>query len=112
MSTSFIDSKGKHIPHAQNALGKGNQAFSSFKCLNGYNTSRKDDLISLLYIMFYLHTGDFSFFNLDIETATDRDIVVAKKNGTAKSMCKEELLVFKSFAKIILSLKFNETPSY
>jgi len=112
LSTSFYDSEGNHIKEAQNALGKGNQAFSSFSCLNGINTCRKDDLISLVYIMLYLQSGDFEFLQLDIETVSEEDIVLAKYKATAKSMCKGDLLVFKSFAKMVFSLKFGETPCY
>ena len=112
LSSSFYDVYGKHIPKAQNSSGKGNLAFSSFSCLNGGRTSRKDDLISLLYIMFYLYSGEFGFLRLDLESATDEQIVRAKYKATANSMCKEKLLVFKIFAKTILSLKFDDSPRY
>ena len=91
LSTSFYDLNGEHIAQVQNPTGKGNTAFSSFQCLNGDNTSRKDDLTSLLYIMLYLDSGDFRFLNLDLETVTDEEIVKAKYKATATSMCKGKL---------------------
>ena len=91
LSTSFYDFQGKHIAQAQNPTGKGNAGFSSFQCLNGLNTSRRDDLISLLYIMLYLSSGDFRFLELDLETATEKELLIAKLNATAKSMCRGSL---------------------
>ena len=91
LSTPFYDYQGMHIAQAQNPTGKGNQGFSSFQCLNGNNTCRRDDLISLLYIMLYLDSGEFRFLDLDLETATNEEIVLAKYNATAQSMCKGNL---------------------
>ena len=85
-------------------LGKGNLAFSSYDCLNGKRTSRRDDIISLLYIMLHLYCGDFRFLVIDLEfikdeEMADKEMVEAKKNSTAETLCEEDLEVFKDFAK-------------
>ena len=101
-----------HIAQTQLDAGKGNLAFSSFQCLNGVTSSRRDDLISLLYLMMYLHCGDFRFLGVDITTCSDFDLLQAKRDSTAKSMCKGNLKIFEYFAEKILRLKFDEKPNY
>lgn len=71
LCSSFRTAYTAHILPKQTAFGKGNLAFSSFDCLNGKATSRRDDLISLLYIMLYLHSGDFAFQGIDFDTMTE-----------------------------------------
>ena len=87
-----------HILPEEAELGKGNYAFSSFDCLVGKTTSRRDDLISLLYIMLHLHCGDFSYLGTNSETITEEEILQAKQHPTADSMCTGNLDVFKQFA--------------
>ena len=64
MSTPYVDIHGKHIPKTQRKF-QGNIAFSSANSLQKISTSRKDDLISIIYILFYVYTGNLGFLNID-----------------------------------------------
>jgi hypothetical protein len=54
-SDTFLTMDGKHIPESsgQNQF-KGNMLFSSVRQLSFMKTSRRDDLVSLCYLLVYL----------------------------------------------------------
>jgi hypothetical protein len=58
LASKFLDKNGKHIPKGSLSMFKGNMLFASYNQMNFGTTSRKDDLISLYYILIYLlHEG-------------------------------------------------------
>lgn len=55
LSRSFIDRQTKHhIPQRTESTFKGNFVFCSNNLLNGIQASRRDDIISLLLILFFI----------------------------------------------------------
>ena len=46
---------------------KGNIAFASNNAMNGIVPSRRDDLISLTYMLLYVLTGSFEFLFINID---------------------------------------------
>ena len=61
---------GKHIFRFKNQPVKGTTVFSSTNVLEYYITSRRDDLVSLLYMMVYLlNRGNL----LDIKSSSNFD---------------------------------------
>ena len=63
MATSFLDKNGNHLKKDQVDTFKGNILFASLSALEFNQPSRKDDLISLCYLMLYLlNDGDFPYF--------------------------------------------------
>jgi serine/threonine protein kinase len=68
LCSTFIDEKGRHIkPHKSSF--RGNVAFCSYNALNDKALSRRDDLISLAYLLLYLHRGTLNFLGIDQMTA-------------------------------------------
>jgi len=59
-SQKYLSSKGEHLPMKQIDSFKGNISFSSLNQMNFESTSRRDDLISLAYLMLVSFNG-FSF---------------------------------------------------
>lgn len=45
---------------------KGNVAFASHNVMNGIVPSRRDDLISLTYMLLYMLIGSFQFLSVNI----------------------------------------------
>ena len=54
LSTSFLGPNGAHIKQEQ-IHTKGNYAFVSKNTIIGLSPSRRDDLISVVYLLFYLY---------------------------------------------------------
>lgn len=55
--TKYTDDAGNHLKPGKVNFFKGNLLFSSVSTLNFNVPSRKDDLISLCYLMLYLFNG-------------------------------------------------------
>jgi hypothetical protein len=61
LSSIYIDSEKKHLPQEKSQKFKGNINFASRNAFLGKTLSRRDDLISLCYLLIYLMDGDLSF---------------------------------------------------
>lgn len=53
-SERFMDENGNHKPQAQSNVFRGNLSFATLNQFEFRSTSRKDDIISLCYLMIYL----------------------------------------------------------
>ena len=62
LCTNYIDKKGNHFDNKRKIQFRGNVVFASANSLNFHNTSRKDDLISLVYLLIYLAQGHLNCF--------------------------------------------------
>ena len=65
LAQKFVDSEGKHIPEVRERFFQGNLIFASKYCFNLVTHSRRDDLISLSYMLLYLIDGDLAFLSND-----------------------------------------------
>lgn len=86
LAKKYVDKHGKHIAHRPVNSFKGNRIFASYNqmCMN--TTSRKDDLISLFYILIYLIDESLPFIHLgdDLKSINQqfKDIKEEKKELT------------------------------
>ena len=62
----YLDSKGNHIPFFENVPFKGNAVFSSKNAFARFTLSRRDDIISLMYLLVYLIDTKLSWVNFDM----------------------------------------------
>lgn len=69
LSRKYLDPVGQHIPNKVERVFKGNIVFSSKHLFNLESPSRRDDLISLGYLMIYMISGDIPFIKEDEEEA-------------------------------------------
>jgi len=65
LATPFIDSQGNHIQFEKRSDFVGNLAMSSYNAMNFNTLSRRDDLISLTYLLVYMIQGHLEFLNVD-----------------------------------------------
>ena len=76
--------------------------------------SRRDDLISLFYLMLYLQTKNVPFYDDDVPHSQLKDYIIMKKLALSyEKLCHN----FNSshmvpFAKEIFSIGFKEKPNY
>ena len=85
--------------------------------MNAFNEttlSRRDDLISLFYLLIYLATGRIPFVSRTI--FLDDQVIRIKKlknKWTADSLClMSNTEYFTEFGRIVYNLEFEETPNY
>ena len=64
LATAYIDVKNKHIKQ-EVADYVGNLAFCSNNAMNYMSLSRRDDLISLCYLLVYILQGRLEFLDID-----------------------------------------------
>ena len=65
LCTDFLDTEGNHIEFRQAQEFMGNMALSSKYSMNFCTLGRRDDLISLAYLLIYLHSGHLEFLDYD-----------------------------------------------
>jgi hypothetical protein len=66
VSRKFIDRSGKHKIESINVPFSGNTIFSSRNAHAERTLSRRDDIISLVYMMIYLIDTNITWFNFDL----------------------------------------------
>jgi hypothetical protein len=122
LCTRYCDKNGKHFEKRQVNSFKGNLIFGSKNAFKGHLLSRRDDLISLAYLLIYIVDGDLEFMKGHCESGDERmssnsdefiSIGKAKLNMTPKDICpspeSRELL---PFVEEIYNLRFDEEPNY
>ena len=57
LSTEYLDAKGQHIKFGLTKEFKGSMAMSSKYSMSFCTLGRRDDLISLTYLIIYMRTG-------------------------------------------------------
>lgn len=98
----------------QNQRFKGNYAFCSPNALNNKSTSRRDDFLSLLYILIFLLTLKVPFMEGNIDEP-EREAQYRHEKNSQKpdQFCKElDCMQLLEFAEETYSYSFKEKPNY
>jgi hypothetical protein len=88
--------------------------FSSHNAFKGYSLSRRDDLISLSYLLCFLVVGDFLWLgNLraDMDGYFEK-VYNLKRKLSPKDLCQGRAAPFLPFCQLIYRIKYDETPPY
>ena len=92
---------------------KGNMMFSSKYSFMGHTLSRRDDIISILYILIFLINGRIP---LDKNTMSMRQqfekIRKLKVHNSAKKYCKGKSIHFRAILEYAYKIEFDEKPNY
>lgn len=107
LSTSYLDSDNKHIELDKDGHYTGTIRYSSLNIHSGYNHSRRDDLISLGYMILYLMTEKLPWMGIDGDN-------IKKKYDAIKKIKEKEInnTIFNSYFKHCYNLNFKEKPDY
>ena len=112
----MLDGSEEHLPKMRMDLFQGNILFSSINQLSFHSTSRRDDLISLFYLMVYLFKkGQLpgvkvtSDMDVNEEFRLIRDV---KKSQKTSDVCFGNTKDLSSFKREIFSYRFMDTPDY
>jgi serine/threonine protein kinase len=96
----------------------GSMNFSSLNVLNLIEPSRRDDIESLLYILFYLLLDKSSYSvytNLDSNNKKNINILLMLLQDTNNSILNKKNINYTTLEKLfkyIRRLKYNQTPNY
>jgi len=107
---------GKHILPKMNKNFHGNFKFSSSNALKGKESSRRDDIISLGYMLIYLIKKglpwDYIYKNNKITSSKYFELVFLKETNFNGKLFNDLPSEFKEFAQYAENLKFEEDPDY
>jgi len=104
---------GKHISFSKNNKFYGTMNFSSINAMKGYQMSRRDDMISIGYMLIYLINGKLPWSILEKgKLERFRKILSIKSNTTNEELCKYLPIEFYEYMNYVKSLKFEEKPNY
>ncbi|OMJ81723.1 hypothetical protein SteCoe_17774 [Stentor coeruleus] len=110
MARSYIDKKTKHhIPQITENVFKGNLVFCSNNIINGIQASRRDDIISLLLVLFFIIKRGLPWIKSSV---TVKDIVSCRMSMDMSQLNKMipcELVDCLAYAQ---GLSFYQKPDY
>lgn len=122
LSRRFRDEKtGEHILYRDNLPFIGNSRFASIYTHLGIEQSRRDDLISLVYIILYFYTGNLPWQGIKCKTVSEKNQKIFQKKISLKpeeifigvpgtfTLILEELIEFYNYCH---NLQFDEKPDY
>ena len=96
---------GKHIPMTTTHNIIGSYNYASINSHNRIELSRRDDLESLSYMLFYFYDG-----SLEWTKETDEKNIIRIKNELISSIKYPQVLL--KFYKYVRHLEFDEEPHY
>lgn len=114
LSTSYLDNNGFHNPLSKTKKVIGTVRYLSLNVHRYYTYSRRDDLISVGYMLIYLMKPCLPWQCIKGNTKEERYIKIKdkKKKTSIDDLCKCLPSVFKTYIKYVYELKYNECPDY
>jgi len=101
-----------HTPSHQGCPFVGTPAFASVNHHLGIQSSRRDDIESLAYMLIYLLRGSLPWFGRNSSVLSQDTILKMKQDVTVKELCGDTPYVFTTFLKYSCSLAYAEKPDY
>jgi serine/threonine protein kinase len=113
VSRSYLDGEFRHRSLRQEKKFQGNYIFSSHNNFKFITLSRRDDLISLAYLLSYLFNPDVEWMDrIYNDSKNFSNASKIKKSLTANDLCTEEAKYLLPFAEEAFDLEFDERPDY
>ncbi|CDW89820.1 casein kinase i isoform delta-like protein [Stylonychia lemnae] len=102
VSQRYMDQNSNHLPNEIKREFNGNIAFSSVYQMNGHSPSRRDDLLSIFYLLLFLKEGQLPWSKH----------LNKQKKGYAFIQVQKEKGFIKNLIKYCNNLNFEEEPDY
>lgn len=101
----------QHIVFKENKKPVGNIKFVSIYTHNGYEQSRRDDLIAIGYVLMFLLRGNLPWQG--ISNSNKNKLTADKKLSVhLDELCAQHPIEFKHYLEYSTSLKFEDCPDY
>lgn len=116
-ATRYLDKKTKlHLEKKEVNTFRGNMVFASLNQLKFHSTSRRDDLISLFYLLVFMVRGG-SMPGFEIDNRVDknqqfRTIKAVKESQRLRDVCFDNTSELSAFMREVFSYRFKDTPRY
>ncbi|KAI1729917.1 protein kinase domain-containing protein [Ditylenchus destructor] len=104
----------EHIPFREGKSLTGTARYASINAHKGCEQGRRDDLLSLGYVLMYFLRGSLPWQGLRTKNKKDKygRISQKKEETTIQELCKGYPREFVSYFDYCNSLKFDQTPDY
>ena len=127
LSTFYVDENRRILPNTNNDSLIGSSNYASYFIHEGHHYSRRDDLVSIAYVLLFLNNRDlpWSFINDDITNYTDDTFntthIMHTKNREIAKLKSFPLLIKKietshtfiiDYITLCYKLEYYETPNY
>lgn len=110
----FLDKNKQHVPYTKHATVPGTVYFLSVYGHLGIQSSRRDDLISLAYMLIELFKGDLPW-NCDFLASFEEEVELIykiKSQIPVETLCQGLPEEFQAFVTYVSQLSFVEKPDY
>ena len=115
LAKRFEDKKThKHISYKDNKSLTGTLRYISLNGHLGIESSRRDDLESVGYILTYFLLGSLPWQGLKIKSSKEKlqAILERKISTSSATLCKNLPCEFEKYFKTVRELKFEQKPDY
>ena len=116
LSKKYRDTKtGQHVKFVNNRRLNGTARYASIRALEGYETSRRDDLEGLCYVLIYFLNGHLPWERIKNRNKQERYKLILnmkKKISEENLVGDKNNIEFIKFVKYCRNLKFEEKPDY
>ena len=114
LSNSYRDKYENHIPFSRDSEIKGNLSYLTIFGHLGIEASRRDDLISLGYMLLHLYKGELPWVIKVEEDFKENIQNIYKKKATTpvEKLCEGLSEEFVEYFKYLLELAFFKKPDY
>ena len=116
LSKKYRDPKtGQHVKFINNRRLNGTARYASIHALEGYETSRRDDLEGLCYVLIYFLNGHLPWERIKNKNKQERYKLILnmkKRVGAENLVGDKNNKEFIDFVKYCKKLKFEEQPDY
>jgi serine/threonine protein kinase len=104
----------EHIPFTDGCAVTGTARYASVRVLSGVHPTRRDDLVSLAYVLCYFLSGGLPWIGVKaaLPEMKQAKVLAIKKSTPAKRLCEGLPSEFQWFLESVSALKFAETPPY
>lgn len=114
LSKQYIGSNGEHVTNSQNQRMIGTPRYASLHVHNKQRYSRRDDLISLGYMLVYFIKGVLPWQGIATNTIDDKlyQIQRLKSETNIDDLCDCVPIELTLYLHYCYNLEFQETPKY
>jgi len=103
-----------HIPRKEGYSLTGTARYASINAHLGYELSRRDDLISIGYVLIYFLKGGLPWQGMNGKTSEEkyRTILEKKLSTDLPTLCSDLPGEFLQYLQYVTTLRFDEAPDY
>ena len=115
LSKQYIDKNGYHKSNKKHETITGTLRYVSKNIHNGEEPSRRDDIISMVYILFYLYLGNLPWQGLKIINLKEKEKEILKLKENFLYIMRENIEIpikLIELLEYVENLSYEEEPDY